>query len=123
MTLTTLPMIASVYYQLGPMNRCLLLLAVLLLAGCAMTREELAAETLFIPTPDGFTFRAPAYTNLREDSPEAEVRRLTVLRRFVERNGTCPGGFDIVNREVIWRPATSLGVRTGADIIYSGRCH
>lgn len=105
------------------MNSRPLLMAVLFTAGCAMTREELASETFFIPGPDGFTFRAPAYTNLRENDPDAEARRLTVLRRYVDRNGTCPNGFEIVSREVVWRPATSLGVRTGADIIYSGRCH
>ena len=82
----------------------------------------MAADSSFRSTETGFTFQSVASTNWQEDSSGAEANRVAVMEQFVERNGVCPDGYGVTDRDVIRRPATALGVTTLADIIYTAEC-
>lgn len=99
------------------------LLVALALGGCAtVDRQFMANDSRFTPTADGFVFQTVASASWQEDNADAERMRLSVLQSFLSRNQTCPSGHDIISRQVVRRPATMLGVKTGADIVYTGRC-
>ncbi len=97
--------------------------AVLLSACATFDRQDLARSSSFSPSADGFTFQSQASTNMQEDSSGAERNRIAVLEGFLKRNDICPSGYTVINRQVINRPKTMLGVKTLKDIIYTGRCN
>lgn len=94
------------------------------LASCASAdRNYLSSHDSFTRTADGFVYVSHTSTNMQEDSSGAEKNRLIVMQRFVERNGLCPTGYTVIDRAVLNRPKTSLGVSTLKDITYTGRCN
>ena len=92
----------------------------MLLTACA--RIDMDNLSGIRPTEGGFVFRTIADTIYQEDDPEAERDRMNALGRFVEANALCPEGYEIVERQVVRRPPTFIGIDTLRDIYYTGTC-
>lgn len=93
----------------------------MLLTACARLDMDRLSEIR--PTDGGFVFRTFADTVYQEDDPEAEQDRTNALARFVEANALCPEGYEIVERQVVKRPPTWIGIDTLRDIYYTGACN
>ena len=90
-----------------------------MVAGCEAT--DRIAMTEFTPRSDGtFTYRATADAVYRLDSPGAEETRLRWLDQYIESNGLCEGGYEIVERTPVVVTEGLFGGIT--DIIYEGQC-
>ena len=104
------------------MKQLLLILTISSLAACGRVDLDSSPNTSIAPAPGGFTFRTFADTMYPADSAGAEQDRMASLTRFATANGYCPTGYDIVDRRVIKRPPTVLGIDTQGEIIYAARC-
>jgi hypothetical protein len=90
------------------------LTALAVLGGCAPAMDRVTA-TDFRPTPNGFSFRAPIGLQY-PDNQTGEAARTEMLQGWLERNKTCPRGYDITSRQVVERTAVV------SDVYYEGRC-
>ena len=97
--------------------RLMLLTVALATAGCStMARIDRNATSSFTPYPDG-TFRFRSEVSLGyPDNQIGEQARMTQLRSWLDGDGMCKDGFDIVSRRVV--PAYGLV----SEAIYQGRC-
>lgn len=93
--------------------------ACLAITGCA-TSELGGSRSRLFTTQGGFEFHTVANASVPEDSAGAESFRLAYLKKNLEANDICKGGYVIENRDYIKSPKL-LEIESG-NLIYKGRC-
>lgn len=92
---------------------------IMLLAACAPFDREILT-VYFEPLDDGFKYIVSASGPYGIDDADAEQVRIDWINHFVEQNGLCPGGYEIVERKAA-RGKDAVGGEAGY-VFYTGRC-
>jgi hypothetical protein len=87
-----------------------------LLAGCAAWNKQYTTD--YYPGEGTLTYRAGFGVNeYPPDDPDAEAMRQGWIDELIAENDFCPGGYDVVERRVVWLHPGRYG-----DIWYTIAC-
>ena len=101
--------------------RALVLVCLVLFAGCIIDNDPVRVESFAADTPATFTYGVQTNTVMTEnDDGEAERIRRDWLAQALNVNAMCSAGYVIETRRFA-QPWEGL-FGNGRDIVYTGRC-
>ncbi len=102
------------------MRNVLIMLITTWMFGCA--EVDMNQVSSIMPNEKGFVFKTMTFTNYPENSSGAEKDRTDAMNIFVVANKLCLNGYEVLQRQVVARPPTLIGIDTLRDIYYHARC-